>query len=338
MKHYSAILFSVMLMLLSCSSKHKEHDFYISGTWTLHKVENNQGETVQYPDNGIGYMRIYDDSCFYECQMLKAPNGTMVAPGRTETYTLMKKTKGDYIYLQADGTHPLTTQGDSIMVIQEIGRKYTWKRGTTLDTGRIDDVIGIIKSSDTSNDSNYCRYVFSDAERDLQSSNHTLLYVLMAAALALLLIIHYSISLFKNKKRVEHELQLIEQERQAMPEPVRAAMSSVEDDFHNSDLYVSLRKKLSNGTRLSQHDWDSIENSFKSVYPRFTSTLITLHNMSAVELQVCYLIKLNASPSEIANVLSKDTSTVSSIRSRLYMKVFGKKGSSKDWDEFIRSL
>lgn len=338
MRHYSAILFFVMLTLFSCSSKHEEHNFSIIGTWTLHRVANYQGDTIQYPNNGIDYIRIYDDSCFYECQVLKAPNGTMIAPGRTETYTLMQKTKGDYIYLQADGTHPLTTQEDSIMVIQETGRKYIWKKGTTLDLDRIDDVIGIIKSSDASNNGYYCRYVFSDAERDLQSSNHTLLYVLMAAALALLFIIHYCISLFKNKKRVEHELQLIEQERQAMPEQVRAAMSSVENDFRNSDLYVSLRKKLANGTRLSQRDWDSIEDCFKSVYPRFTSTLITLHNMSAVELQVCYLIKLNASPSEIASVLSKDTSTVSSIRSRLYMKVFGKKGSSKDWDEFIHSL
>jgi hypothetical protein len=43
-------------------------------------------------------------------------------------------------------------------------------------------------------------------------------------------------------------------------------------------------------------------------------------------------------PIEIASVLCKDKSTISSIRKRLYKKVFDKEGSGKDWDEFILSL
>ena len=34
----------------------------------------------------------------------------------------------------------------------------------------------------------------------------------------------------------------------------------------------------------------------------------------------------------------QDTSSISSIRSRLFYKVFDKKGSSKEWDEFIHTL
>ena len=64
----------------------------------------------------------------------------------------------------------------------------------------------------------------------------------------------------------------------------------------------------------------------------------SLYSMSPVEYQVCLLLKLNATPSEIATVLCKDASSISTVRSRLYGKVFGKKGSSKEWDEFIRSL
>lgn len=60
--------------------------------------------------------------------------------------------------------------------------------------------------------------------------------------------------------------------------------------------------------------------------------------MSQVELQVCQLLKLGCSPSEIASALCKETSSISSIRSRLFKKVFGQKGSSKEWDEFIRTL
>ena len=92
------------------------------------------------------------------------------------------------------------------------------------------------------------------------------------------------------------------------------------------------------GELLNKYDWNGREEHFKSVYPRFNSTLLTLRNMSEIEMQVCQLLKLNVSPSDIATVLCKDKSSISSIRSRLYSKVFDKKGSSKDWDEFIYSL
>jgi hypothetical protein len=50
------------------------------------------------------------------------------------------------------------------------------------------------------------------------------------------------------------------------------------------------------------------------------------------------LLKIRTAPAEIATVLNKDKSTISSMRRRLYKKVFGKEGSGKDWDEFILSL
>ena len=43
-------------------------------------------------------------------------------------------------------------------------------------------------------------------------------------------------------------------------------------------------------------------------------------------------------PVEIAAVLNKDKSTISSIRTRLCKKVLGREGSGKDWDEFVLSL
>ena len=297
------------------------------------------GETVEFPDeDNSGWLRVYDDSCFYECRIVPAPNGTMVMSSRKQAFTLVDKGAGEYFYMQDNNSYPLKVQDDSTMVIQEMGRKYVWKITDDFDVQQVGAIVDCVRHSVDHDEGYIGRYVFSHAERQLQTFNHTLVYILIFFALVLMSIVHYAYRLGKHKKRVEQELKRIEQERQAMPAPVRAAMDSVEAEFRHSDFYLSLRRKISNGNRLTQEDWDGIEARFKSVYPRFASTLLTLCRMSQVELQVCCLIKLDVPPSEIAGVVCKDASTVSSIRSRLYMKVFGKKGSSRDWDEFIRSL
>lgn len=92
------------------------------------------------------------------------------------------------------------------------------------------------------------------------------------------------------------------------------------------------------GERLSDEDWKEIEGQLKRVYPGFTSRLRNLYQMSELEYQVCLLIKLRITPTEMADVLSRDGSTISTVRSRLFMKVFGRKGGARDWDDFIFSI
>jgi hypothetical protein len=40
----------------------------------------------------------------------------------------------------------------------------------------------------------------------------------------------------------------------------------------------------------------------------------------------------------MAVVLARDASTISTVRSRLYKKVFGRKGGAREWDDFILSI
>ena len=296
------------------------------------------GSTYIYPENGFTWMRIYDDSCYYACQIANAPNGTMITPSGMQGYTFVDKGNNNILYLQGDNTHPLTIVDDSTMIIQEMGRKYTWRFRKNLDEERCREIVDVIKNDMEDDDETTRHYVFSKAEKELQTTNHTLIYILIFIFITLMIILNYAHNLYKKKKRVEQELKQIEQLHKALPEPVRQAMNTVETEFHQSDFYISLRRRIAKGERMNKEDWEMIDTHLNSVYPRFTSTLLSLYNMSQVEYQVCLLLKLNVAPSEIANVLCKDTSSISSIRSRLYQKVFGKKGSSKDWDEFIHSL
>ncbi len=328
----------VAVGLLSCSAGEERKDFALQGTWMLESVSFLDENEKSYDAEDYTRLRIYDDTCYYECEVMAAPSGKMFIPSCTDSYTLIERGPNDYLYLQGHDTHPLTVRNDTAVGIQEYGRMYTWRVCRDYDEEAVARIVDIIKNEMASGSEASHRYVFSYAERKLQTTNHSLVYGLVLICLAFLAAINYIYIMYRKKKHVELELKRIEQERESLPLPVREALDSVETDFHQSAFYLDLRQKISRGGCLGQDDWQQIEECFKSVYPRFNTTLLTLCNMSDVELQVCQLLKLGVSPSEIATVLCRDKSSISSIRSRLYKKVFGTKGSSKDWDEFVQTL
>ena len=56
------------------------------------------------------------------------------------------------------------------------------------------------------------------------------------------------------------------------------------------------------------------------------------------DYHVSLLIKVRMQPKDIATLTAHSKESVASTRSRLYQKVFGEKGSSKDWDDFVLGL
>ena len=75
-----------------------------------------------------------------------------------------------------------------------------------------------------------------------------------------------------------------------------------------------------------------------SIYTGFTEKLYNLYRMSEQDYHVSLLIKVRIQPKDIALLTAHSKESVASTRSRLYTKVFGQKGSSKDWDDFVLSL
>lgn len=337
MYKFPTILFFVLaLTLCSCSTK-EPADFCLNGPWSLESKVFSDGLEVSYPYNNSGWLRIYDDSCYYDCQIIKAPTGTLVIPNKRETYLLINKGK-EFRYLQGGGVHPFTMVDDSTIVVQEMGSVCRWKINNDIEEEKINAIVDVINNDVDDIDDFSHRYIFSNAERDLKASNHTLTYILIFAVFVIVVVANVLYNLYRHKKRIEQELRQIEQERKLLPESVREALNAVEQGFYRSDFYNQFQAKINKGARLTKDDWDALQERLLSVYPRFVSTLDKLCNMSEIEFRVCLLLKLKITPSEIANVLHRDISSISSIRSRLYMKVFGKKGSSKDFDEFISSL
>lgn len=342
----AALLIVGSSLASSCTKAGETQDeFNIKRVWKLSKVVYFGDEVADYSQSGNTWLRIYDDSCYYVCQLLQAPNGLMFVPSVMDRYTLVYKGQGQYIYLHDDDKHPLTVQSDTSMVIQENGVLYHWQATDELAADKVQTIIDIVRKDVGEGEYSNNKYVLSYAERQLEETNHTLIYSLIVAAFAVMAVLSLAYILHRDKRRMEQEkkrveqtLRQIEQERETLPEPVREAMHTVEDEFHSSTFYTALHKRLAAGDRLTDDDWTAIEDRLRSVYPHFSSTLFSLVSMSEVEHRVCLLLKLNATPTEIASVLCRDKSSISTVRSRLYQKVFDKKGSSRDWDEFIRTL
>ena len=85
-------------------------------------------------------------------------------------------------------------------------------------------------------------------------------------------------------------------------------------------------------------DWQSLTDTINEAYPQFTPRLFSLCRMSPHEHHVCMLLKAGFNPVSIATLTLHSKSAISVVRSRLYEKAFGKKGSAKDWDEVIKTL
>ena len=89
---------------------------------------------------------------------------------------------------------------------------------------------------------------------------------------------------------------------------------------------------------MKDDEWQQVERSLATVYPGFTTQLQSLYPMSDVEYRTCLLVKLRIPTKDIAAVLAREANTISSLRKRLYKKVFGREGGAKEWDDFILSI
>ena len=159
----------------------------------------------------------------------------------------------------------------------------------------------------------------------------------------------------ENKKRIaelEKELQASKTvQNQPQQELLHARKQSLEKDNEQVEAYRRLeaeavkaletsdifRKCHEVDGNLSAEDWQTLTAAIDSTYSQFTHRLKDLYPVSEVELQVCLLLKIGISSTRIAQLVLRSKQAVTSIRKRLYKKVFGQEGTPDEWDKFIRN-
>jgi len=70
----------------------------------------------------------------------------------------------------------------------------------------------------------------------------------------------------------------------------------------------------------------------------FKENVYAIYPMSPLEYNICLLLKMKISATNIAFLTCHSKESISSIRRRLYKKAFNKDGSPSDWDAIISSL
>ena len=120
-----------------------------------------------------------------------------------------------------------------------------------------------------------------------------------------------------------------------------AVIEKRENDMNtifSSPVYLRMKQHLNEGQSMRNDDWHELAEVVNTVYNGFTDKLYSLYNMNDQDYYVSLLIKVRIAPKDIATLTAHSKESVASTRSRLYQKVFGKKGSTKDWDDFILSI
>ena len=335
------LLSMLSVLLLSCSKPNEDkRTFILQGAWLLRHMSYPTGLEEDYSEFGNGTVcHIYDtDSMLYECSLTKTPSGLVITPRGKVQVTLINKGGGELLYLENDDPHPLSIITDSTITIQRQGILYTMVRANDIYKEWGNEIRDIIINETQDKDATSRSYVLSAKERQQEKTIHWFAMFLVFLVMMALFALHFAITNRKAKRQLQLQLRQIQEVQENRPQVVRQAVMTVENIFFASDDYVVLQKRMANGQRLKEEECANIEELLKSVYPGFTSQLRSLYPMSELEYQVCLLIKLRIAPKEIASVLSRDISTISTVRSRLYKKVFGRKGSTKEWDDFILSM
>lgn len=89
----------------------------------------------------------------------------------------------------------------------------------------------------------------------------------------------------------------------------------------------------------SPSDYHRLEEALNNAYDNFTVRLRELYPaVTENELWICCMVKAGLSPKEICRISAYQFNSLSMAKTRLYARIFHKKGGSKDLDLFIRDF
>ncbi|MDR2917348.1 MAG: tetratricopeptide repeat protein [Tannerella sp.] len=135
------------------------------------------------------------------------------------------------------------------------------------------------------------------------------------------------LSMEKERLYIENrKIEYANKERQQLIRQIRKA-----------DIYQKFHAE--GGFKATESDWLELQDLINHTFPQFPEQLHSLlPKISDIEFKVCCLVKIEVPTADIANTINRSRQSVTMIRKRLYQKIYGENGSTKDFDEFIAGL
>ena len=304
-----------------------EEYFVVTGTWELNELRFFSGQRV---DVRTGYEYIWyrffeDNGTYYVAELSNSNKQNSVRPHEMSEYFFMMSPY-DTVYIEHGRMTDLTIIDNHTIGIDRGNYVEVYVKSNKIPTKRVTEIERIIENSLRPNHSNKTQYIVPLTQTTDNRSFWIWIIVLVTIVCAGFLFVI-------NKVRNRHKGPVTKQGVDVITEEEQR-----EQTFIHSDFYLTLRQRLYEGPMLKHDEWEELEIQMKNAYPAFFRKLTEMCPLSEVEQRVCMLTKLGIPPSTIAIHTCREYSSISSIRSRLYFKMFGKKGGAKDWDEFIINL
>ncbi len=322
--HFLGLLLLLMLSACHANDPVRKDSFDATGTW----------QQVGFNAPSDRYRIYFSDHTFVTLRCAPGdPNGTFLATGGG-TFAIHGTT-----YVENGQKAPIHLTGDTLMTIGRGHSGTTWKLTQVFDAS----TLRLIKRetrdySYTDATGHEVIRVFSINDIQMRAKRKTMTVSIVVLAVLALGATGYAIRSRRRRKRLERKLAQYETGRLQASDELKQALDSAEKQFRQSQCYHRLLHKVETGEPMADADWDELENHVALLSPNFRSKVYSLHKCSPQEYHVSLLLKAHFAPTEIATLICRSQSAVASVRSRLYQKVFGKKGSPKDWDDFIASL
>ena len=110
------------------------------------------------------------------------------------------------------------------------------------------------------------------------------------------------------------------------------------EDKEKMRVYDMLRNRIRTNQKLTDKMWEDILLIIDRIYPGLRVKLIGAYGLDKEEFKISVLVKLDLLNMEIATLVCKTPGAVTQKRAAIYKKIFKEKGSSKDFDTYIKSL
>ncbi len=113
-----------------------------------------------------------------------------------------------------------------------------------------------------------------------------------------------------------------------------------EESLENSKIVRRFMRSASDTKEpsISSEDWDSLSRLIDEYYPTFRLLIVEKHNLPFQHERLCMLTLAGLNPTQISNLLNMSQSYSSTVRKRLYKKIFNADGKPSDFDNKIRSM
>lgn len=109
--------------------------------------------------------------------------------------------------------------------------------------------------------------------------------------------------------------------------------------LQRSAIYAFFHRATHEDAKITSENWQELQVAIDVAYNGFTGRLYSLcPNLSEMELHICWLVKIQLTPKDMAQIVGRSQSAVSMARTRLYKKIHQEEGTTSDFDKFIADL